>query len=54
QHPDADAEGYVEYPDINILHEMVDMMTASRSYEANAEVVDTTTQMAMRALEIGR
>ena len=53
-HPDADADGFVEYPDINLLHEMVDMMTASRSYEANAEVVDATVQMAMRALEIGR
>lgn len=52
-HPDADADGYVEYPDINLLHEMVDMMTASRAYEANAEVVDATVQMANRALEIG-
>ena len=53
-HPDADAEGFVEYPDINLLHEMVDMMSASRAYEANAEVVDATVQMANRALEIGR
>ncbi|MFK7929292.1 MAG: flagellar basal body rod protein FlgC [Myxococcota bacterium] len=53
-HPDADASGYVEFPDINLLHEMVDMMAASRAYEANAEVVDTTVQMAMRAIEIGR
>lgn len=53
-HPDADAEGFVEYPDINLLHEMVDMMSASRAYEANAEVVDATVQMATRALEIGR
>jgi flagellar basal-body rod protein FlgC len=53
-HPDADADGFVEYPDINLLHEMVDMMTASRSYEANAEVVDATVQMAQRALDIGR
>jgi flagellar basal-body rod protein FlgC len=53
-HPDADADGFVEYPDINLLHEMVDMMTASRAYEANAEVVDATVQMATRALEIGR
>ncbi len=53
-HPDADANGMVRYPDIDILHEMVDMMSASRSYEANAEVVDTTVQMALRALDIGR
>ena len=53
-HPDADAEGFVTYPDINILHEMVDMMNASRSYEANAKVLDTTFEMAARALEIGR
>lgn len=53
-HPDADANGYVRYPDIDILHEMVDMMSASRAYEANAEVVDTTVQMAVRALDIGR
>ncbi len=53
-HPDADENGYVRYPDIDIMHEMVDMMTASRAYEANAEVVDTTVKMAQRALEIGR
>lgn len=53
-HPDADAEGNVMMPDVDILHEMVDLMTASRSYEANATVVDVTTQMASRALEIGR
>jgi flagellar basal-body rod protein FlgC len=53
-HPDADPEGWVDYPDINILHEMTDMMTASRAYEANAEVIDATLQMASRALEIGR
>lgn len=53
-HPDADARGDVEFPDINLLHEMVDMMSASRAYEANAEIVDTTVQMAMRAIEIGR
>ncbi|MEQ1564124.1 MAG: flagellar basal body rod protein FlgC [Myxococcota bacterium] len=53
-HPDADAEGYVLYPDIDVLHEMVDLMTTSRSYEANANVLDTTRQLALRALEIGR
>jgi len=53
-HPDADANGYVTYPDINLLHEMVDLMTTSRSYEANANVVETTRDLALRALEIGR
>ncbi len=53
-HPDANEEGYVEYPDIDILSEMVDMMTAARSYEANARAIDTTRDMAMRALDIGR
>jgi len=52
-HPDADASGYVAYPDINVLQEMVDMMSASRTYEANATVVDTTSTMALRALDIG-
>lgn len=53
-HPDADENGYVAYPDINILDEMVDMMNAARSYEANAKAVDATRDMAMRALDIGR
>jgi flagellar basal-body rod protein FlgC len=53
-HPDADENGYVAYPKIDILSEMVDMMNAARSYEANAKSVDTTHDMAMRALDIGR
>ena len=53
-HADADANGDVWYPDINIMHEMVDLMTTGRSYEANATVVEATRDMAMRALEIGR
>jgi flagellar basal-body rod protein FlgC len=53
-HPDADASGHVMYPDIDILHEMVDLMTASRSYEANANVLDITSELANRALQIGR
>ena len=54
QHPDADNDGFVTYPDINILHEMVDMMSASRAYEANTKAVDATLQMARKALEIAR
>lgn len=53
-HPDADADGYVLYPNVNILSEMVDMMAASRTFEANASVLESTRDMAMRALEIGR
>ena len=53
-HPDADADGYVSYPDINVLQEMVDLMTTTRTYEANTNVVEATRDMAMRALDIGR
>lgn len=53
-HPDADADGYVMMPDINILEEMVNMMSTNRSYEANASVVEATRDMALRALDIGR
>lgn len=53
-HPDADADGYVAYPDIDVMREMVDLMTTSRVYEANATVVEATRDMALRALEIGR
>jgi len=51
-HPDADEEGYVRYPNVDILYEMVDMMTTSRGYEANTSAVETTYQMANLALEI--
>ena len=53
-HPDADDEGYVAYPNVNILEEMVDMMTTSRIYEANTNVVRTTRNLADAALQIGR
>jgi flagellar basal-body rod protein FlgC len=53
-HPDADAEGYVAYPNVNVLEEMVDLMTTARTYEANANVLDVTEGMASNALEIGR
>ena len=52
-HPDADAEGYVRMPNINIVSEMVDMITASRSYEANVATISSAKAMAMKALEIG-
>jgi flagellar basal-body rod protein FlgC len=53
-HPDADAEGYVYYPNINMVEEMVNMLEASRSYEANVTAVKAAKGMALKALEIGR
>lgn len=54
QHPDADPEGYVLYPNVNTMEEMVNMISALRSYEANATALNATKNMAMKALEIGR
>jgi len=53
-HPDANAEGYVALPDINTMEEMVDMMSAARSYEANLSAFNTTKSLIRRLLEIGR
>ena len=53
-HPDANEKGMVRLPNVNLTHEMVDMIAASRSYEANLEVVRTAKQMAQNALRIGR
>jgi flagellar basal-body rod protein FlgC len=53
-HPDADADGYVLYPNVNILEEMVDMMTTARTYEANTNVVKVTRDLANAAMSIGR
>jgi flagellar basal-body rod protein FlgC len=52
-HPDANEQGYVAYPNINVMEEMANMISASRSYEANINVMNTTKNMAMKALEIG-
>lgn len=54
QHPDANDEGYVAMPNINVLKEMVDMMSATRMYEANTTTIKSAKRMAMKALEIGR
>ena len=54
QHPDADRNGYVKMPNINVIEEMVNMMSATRSYEANVTAVNATKKMAMKALEIGK
>jgi flagellar basal-body rod protein FlgC len=53
-HPDANAQGYVSMPNINMMEEMVEMMTASRSYEANVTAITTSKNMVLKALEIGR
>ncbi len=53
-HPDADADGYVNYPNVNVVEEMVNMISATRSYEANSKVIEATKAMAAKALEIGR
>ncbi|OGP65060.1 MAG: flagellar basal body rod protein FlgC [Deltaproteobacteria bacterium RBG_16_42_7] len=53
-HPDADGEGYVSFPNINLMEEMADMIAATRSYEANINVINTTKEMFLKALEIGR
>jgi flagellar basal-body rod protein FlgC len=53
-HPDADEDGNVLMPNVNLTHEMVDMIAASRSYEANLQVVRTAKQMAQQALRIGK
>ncbi len=54
QHPDANEEGYVQLPNVNLLEEMVNMISASRSYEANVTAVNSAKTMAQKALEIGR
>ena len=53
-HPDADADGYVELPNVDVVTEMINMISASRSYEANVTSLNATKSMAMKALEIGR
>ena len=53
-HPDANAEGYVQKPDISLVEQMTDMMNAKGSYEANVTAIKAAQRMAMKALEIGR
>ena len=54
EHPDANEEGYVEMPNVEMVTEMTNMMGASRSYEANLQVFNAMKAMATRALELGR
>ncbi len=53
-HPDADEKGYVALPNVNLMEEMVNMMSATRSYEANLSAIKAAKEMAMKALEIGK
>lgn len=53
-HPDADERGYVHLPNVNVVTEMVDMINASRAYEANVTAINAAKSMALKALEIGR
>jgi flagellar basal-body rod protein FlgC len=54
QHPDAGPDGMVTMPNVNLAFEMVDLITASRAYEANLSVVKNARMMAEKALEIGK
>jgi flagellar basal-body rod protein FlgC len=53
-HPEANKDGYVAYPNINVMQEMANMIEAQRAYEANISAVNTTKAMAIKTLEIGR
>ncbi|MFC3882578.1 flagellar basal body rod protein FlgC [Bacillus songklensis] len=54
EHPDADEQGYVKLPNVDPLKEMVDLMSSTRSYEANVTVLNATKGMLIKALEIGK
>jgi flagellar basal-body rod protein FlgC len=53
-HPDADEQGYVLKPNVDLIVEITNMLVAKRNFEANVTAVKSTTQMALKALEIGR
>lgn len=53
-HPDANEEGYVSYPNVNTVTEMTDLISASRSYEANVTAFNATKNMALKGLEVGK
>lgn len=53
-HPLADEEGYVFYPNVNVVEEMTNMMSASRSFQVNVEVMNAARQMAQRVLTMGQ
>ncbi len=53
-HPDADANGYVSMPNVNVVSEMVDLISAARAYEANVTVINEAKKMVQTALQIGK
>ena len=53
-HPDADADGYVQYPNVDTILEMADLIAASRAFEANLSVLEAGKQLITRTLTIGR
>lgn len=53
-HPDADADGYVLYPNVNVMGEMMDLVSAARSYEANLSAANIAKSLIMRTLELGK
>lgn len=54
EHPEADQEGYVYYPNVNIVEEMTNMISASRSFQVNVEVMNSAKQMMQRVLTLGQ
>jgi flagellar basal-body rod protein FlgC len=54
QHPSADAEGYVTHSNVNVVEEMVNMISASRSYQNNIEIMNTAQQLALKTLQLGQ
>jgi len=54
EHPMADEEGYIHLPNVNMVEEMADMISASRSYQSNVEVMTTAKKMLMRTLQLGQ
>ena len=53
-HPDANEKGYVAMPNINLMTEMVNLINASRSFEANVQAINASKSMALRAIDLGR
>lgn len=54
EHPSADAEGYVTHSNVNVVEEMVNMISASRSYQNNIEIMNTAQQLALKTLQLGQ
>ena len=54
KHPQADAEGYITSSNVNVVEEMVNMISASRSYQNNVEVLNTTQQLLVKTLQLGQ